>query len=60
MVKRAKIVVLSIFLILVPVLKGVAIPTSLKPHAIYPFVLEIGKYWVENVERLIGATVGIF
>lgn len=59
-VKKTKIVVLSILLILVPILKGIASPTSLEPYEMYLFIIEIGRYWVQNAEKLIGATVGLF
>lgn len=60
-INKTKIVVLTVLLFVIPVLKGVVTaPTGLELYEIYVFLVEIGSFWVENVERLIGAIVGIF
>ena len=58
--KKAKILVFFALLLIIPVLNGVTIPTSPELHAIYLFFFEIGRYWLENLERLIGPIVGVF
>ena len=60
-INKIKVVVLTVLLFVIPVLKGVVtVPSGLEPYEIYVFLVEIGNFWIENVERLIGAIVGIF
>lgn len=60
MLKKTKVVVFMVLLLLIPVLKGVTVPPDLEPYAIYAFFVEIGGFWLVNIERLIGPIVGIF
>ncbi len=61
MVNKAKVCVLTVLLFVIPVLKGiVAVPMELEPYEIGLFLVDIGTYWFENIERLVGAIVGIF
>ncbi|MCK4732380.1 MAG: hypothetical protein KAT65_07975 [Methanophagales archaeon] len=60
-INKTKIVVLTVLLFVIPILKGiVTVPSGLEPYETSVFLAEIGNYWIENIERLIGAIVGIF
>ena len=58
--KKKKILIFIILLITIPVVKGeVQLPLTISIRGLQLFLLEIGQFWIEHIEKLIGPIVGI-
>lgn len=56
---RIKTIILILILFIIPIAKGEAcLPDNLRETSF--FLLEVSKYWLENIERFLGLIIGAF